>query len=102
MLSEEDRLDKKEEISQKIMNKFKKNEQRFIEITQSVHIILIHSKITRVLEKLFQSENNPEIRQQYIDSLIKIGSIFMNYYDKEMLKGVDLIGQNILDDFMIK
>jgi len=53
MLSEEDRLDKKEEISQKIMNKFKKNEQRFIEITQSVHIILIHSKITRVLEKLF-------------------------------------------------
>jgi len=26
----------------------------------------------------------------------------MNYYDKEMLKGVDLIGQNILDDFMIK
>lgn len=53
MLDEEERLNKKDVISEKIMNKFKKNEQRFIEITKSMHVILIHSKMTKVLEKLF-------------------------------------------------
>lgn len=102
LLDEQEQIAKKEDVSKKIMNKFKMNEKRFIEITKSMHIININSKITKVLDKLFNSQDDPYIKCQYIDGLVIIGSVFLNYHDKNICKGVDLISEKVLDEFLIK
>lgn len=101
LLDEQEKIAKKEDVSKKIMNKFKMNEKRFIEITKSMHIININSKITNVLEKLFSAQSDPNIKCQYIDGLILIGSVFLNINDKNIFKGIDLLQNNILDNFLI-
>jgi len=78
LLDEEEQLATKDQIQHKIMDKFKKNEKRVTEITQCMHILLIHSKITKVLDKLFVVEDL-NIKWMYIDSLIIMGSVFLNH-----------------------
>lgn len=69
---------KKKEIQTKLMEKYKKNEERVIELARNGQIIMIQSKIEQALETMFDLEKDDDQSSKYIDSLFLLGQIFSN------------------------
>lgn len=69
---------KKQELAQKLMEKYKKNEDRIIYVARNAQIMMIQSKIDQALDHLFDAEKNEDRYSQYIDSLYTLGQLFMN------------------------
>lgn len=52
---------KKQELTAKLMDKYKKNEERIIYVARNAQIMMIQSKIDLALDTLFDNERNDSV-----------------------------------------
>jgi len=52
---------KKQELAAKLMDKYKKNEERIIYVARNAQIMMIQSKIDLALDTLFDNERNDNV-----------------------------------------